>query len=62
MFSFFKKKKESENNEKKEKNENKYQMKIILLGDGGKTSLINRFIENKFSLDYMATISKKILY
>lgn len=35
-----------------------YEIKIITLGEGGvgKTSMINRFTENKFSLNYLCTI------
>ena len=64
MFSIFKKKKVTEKNETKEKNEEKeeYFMKIVLLGDGGKTSLCRRFTENKFYPDLLTTLSKKILF
>ena len=63
MFSIFKKKKVTEKNETKEKNEEKkeYFIKIVLLGDGGKTSLCRRFTENKFNPDLLTTLSKKIL-
>ena len=64
MFSIFKKKKVIENNEKKEKNDEKenYSMKILLLGDGGKTSLCRRFTENKFYPVLLTNLSKKILF
>ena len=62
MFSIFKKKKVTEKNETKEKNEEKeeYFIKIVLLGDGGKTSLCRRFTESNFDLYYMPTLGKKI--
>jgi len=64
MFSIFKKKKVTEKNETKEKNEEKekYFMKIVLLGDGGKTSLCRRFTENKFYPVLLTNLSKKILF
>ena len=43
--------------------ESDFKFKICLLGEGsvGKTSLVNRFIENKFQEDYKATLGVTIL-
>ncbi len=40
-----------------------YKFKFVIIGDHevGKTSIIRRFVENKFSLDYRATIGLNIL-
>ena len=43
--------------------EKKFILKIILLGDSsvGKTSLLNQYIKNEFSLQYKATIGADFL-
>lgn len=40
-----------------------YKFKFIIIGDSsvGKTSIIRRFVENKFSLDYRATLGLNVL-
>ena len=64
MFSFFKKekpKKEKNENQTKIQNEDEtFSMKIVLLGSGGKTSLIHRFTEDKFYSETESPPSKKI--
>ena len=43
--------------------EKKFIIKVILLGDAsvGKTSLLNKYIKNEFSLNYKATIGADFL-
>lgn len=44
-------------------NESKYNFKVLIIGPGavGKTSLINRFVHNQFSLKYKFTIGADFL-
>jgi len=44
-------------------NESKYKFKVLIIGPGavGKTSLINRFVHNQFSLKYKLTIGADFL-
>lgn len=46
-----------------DENEKKYMLKLLLLGDlaVGKTSLINRYIQGKFSEDYQPTLGVNIV-
>ena len=43
--------------------ENKFIVKVIILGDSnvGKTSLLNKYVKNEFSIKYKATIGADFL-
>lgn len=49
-------------NEYKGEKEERYIFKVILIGDGavGKTSLVLRYMEGKFEIDYLPTIGTQI--
>jgi small GTP-binding protein len=49
-------------NERKGDDKERYVFKVILIGDGavGKTSLIRKFMEGRFKIDYLPTIGTQI--
>ena len=51
-------KQKEENSEEKNNNSNGYTFKILTIGEGGvgKTSILRRYVENKFSKHHLATI------